>query len=256
VAADGPERNGVFTRYLLKHMIEPHLPIERVLKRVRIDVARQTNGRQIPWESSSLMGDFYFNPTKAAEIMETSKLSSTVEKQEKTLAAIPETIEEITRYKLAIFPWEIDLYYKRSMNSFYDTYFDALENLLKNYKRILLKYSYYDHDKFGNDIEIIKDLFSEKGGMVWTKKSFFGTPSPNLDGILKIAGKINADLVMLYYSKSTGDDNQSFNSLYLIDTKEKVMIKKEYRANENSLNLFEQKMNELLSQYFRNKRKS
>ena len=256
VAADGPERNGVFTKYLMKHMIEPHLPIERVLKRVRIDVARQTNGRQIPWESSSLMGDFYFNPTKAAEIMETSKLGSTVEKREKTLATIPETIEEITRYKLAIFPWEIDLYYKNSINLFYDTYFDALENLLKSYKSILLKYSYYDHDKFGNGIEIIKDLFSEKGSIVWTKKSFFGTPSPNLDNILKIAAKIDADLVMLYYSKSTGDDNQSFNSLYLVDTKEKVIVKKEYRANENSLNLFEQTMNELLSQYFRNKKKS
>jgi hypothetical protein len=256
VAADGPERNGVFTKYLMEHMIEPHLPIERVLKRVRIDVARQTNGRQIPWESSSLMGDFYFNPTKAAETMETSKLSSPVEKRKKTLAAIPKTREKITRYKLAIFPWKIDLYYKRSINLFYDTYFDALENLLKSYNNILLKYSYYDHDKFGNDIEIIKDLFSEKGGIVWTKKSFFGTPSPNLDGILKIAAKINADLVMLYYTKSTGDDGQSFNSLYLVDTNEKVIIKKEYRAIEYSLNPFEQTMEELLSQYFRNKKKS
>jgi len=256
VAADGPERNGVFTKYLIKHMIEPDLPIERVLKRVRIDVARQTNGRQIPWESSSLMGDFYFNPAKAAEIMETSKLSSPVEKRKKTLAAIPKIREENTRYKLAIFPWEIDLYYKRSINLFYDMYFDALENLLKSYNNILLKYSYYDHDKFGNDIEIIKDLFSEKGGIVWTKKSFFGTPSPNLDGILKIAAKINADLVMLYYFKSTGDDEQSFNSLYIVDTKEKVIIKKEFRAYENSLDLFEQTAKELLSQYFRNKTKS
>jgi len=41
--------NGVFAKYLMEHMIEPYLPIEQVLKRVRIAVARQTNGRQIPW---------------------------------------------------------------------------------------------------------------------------------------------------------------------------------------------------------------
>jgi hypothetical protein len=75
VAADGPERNGIFTKYLIKHMMTPNLLIEQVLKRVRIDVARQTNGRQIPWESSSLMGDFYFNSNKSTSKTEVSKKS-------------------------------------------------------------------------------------------------------------------------------------------------------------------------------------
>jgi len=71
VASDGPDRNGIFTKYLIQHMMVPDLSIENLLKRVRIDVAKQTNGRQIPWESSSLMGDFSFNQksitiTKAA----------------------------------------------------------------------------------------------------------------------------------------------------------------------------------------------
>jgi hypothetical protein len=65
VAADGSERNGIFTKYLMKHMIEPNLPIELVLKQARIDVARATGGRQIPWEASSLMGNFYFNLEKS-----------------------------------------------------------------------------------------------------------------------------------------------------------------------------------------------
>ena len=46
-------------------MIEPNLPIELVLKQARIDVARATGGRQIPWEASSLMGNFYFNLEKS-----------------------------------------------------------------------------------------------------------------------------------------------------------------------------------------------
>ena len=65
VAADGTEKNGIFTKHLIRHMKTPNLPIEQVLKRVRIDVANETNERQIPWESSSLMGDFYFKAEKS-----------------------------------------------------------------------------------------------------------------------------------------------------------------------------------------------
>jgi hypothetical protein len=75
VAADGPDRNGIFTKHLIQHMMTPNLSIEHVLKRVRIDVAKQTNGRQIPWESSSLMGDFYFNSNKSTSKTEVSKKS-------------------------------------------------------------------------------------------------------------------------------------------------------------------------------------
>ena len=75
VAADGTERNGIFTKYLIQHMMTPNLSIEHVLKLVRIDVAEQTNGRQIPWESSSLMGEFCFNPDKSITKIETRSRS-------------------------------------------------------------------------------------------------------------------------------------------------------------------------------------
>jgi len=59
-AADGIGRNGTFTKYLLKHMQRPGEPVELVLKRVRNDVMHETNHRQTPWESSSLVGNFSF----------------------------------------------------------------------------------------------------------------------------------------------------------------------------------------------------
>ena len=64
-AADGQGRNGLYTEKLLKHMGRPGLKIEDVFKQVRIDVAGSTDSRQIPWESSSLMGDFFFQPPGA-----------------------------------------------------------------------------------------------------------------------------------------------------------------------------------------------
>ena len=61
VASDGPGRNGLYTSALLKHMITPGIPIEKMFKRIRIDVVRASGKKQVPWESSSLTGDFFFN---------------------------------------------------------------------------------------------------------------------------------------------------------------------------------------------------
>jgi len=62
VAADGEGRNSPYTENLLKHMGAPGLTIEQVFKRVRVGVEDYTGGRQLPWETSSLRGDFYFEP--------------------------------------------------------------------------------------------------------------------------------------------------------------------------------------------------
>ena len=52
--------NSFFTSSLLKAMNVPGLSIEEVFKQTRKDVVKLSNGLQIPWESSSLLGDFYF----------------------------------------------------------------------------------------------------------------------------------------------------------------------------------------------------
>ena len=60
-AADGNGSNGVYTSELIKQISIPNLPIESVFKKVRANVAKLTGDAQIPWESTSLVGDFYFN---------------------------------------------------------------------------------------------------------------------------------------------------------------------------------------------------
>ena len=61
VALDGDGENGVYTGALLEAMQLPGLKIEEVFKRVRIAVREISEYQQVPWESSSLTGDFYFN---------------------------------------------------------------------------------------------------------------------------------------------------------------------------------------------------
>lgn len=67
VASDGPDSsNGVYTQELLRFMRVPGLSIEEVFKRVRVAVRERTQGRQTPWEESSLTADFYFTPPEAS----------------------------------------------------------------------------------------------------------------------------------------------------------------------------------------------
>ena len=67
-ALDGDGDNSPFTSALIKHGQEPGVPIEQVLKRVRVAVSEATNRQQYPWESSSLTGEFAFFPDqKSAE---------------------------------------------------------------------------------------------------------------------------------------------------------------------------------------------
>jgi uncharacterized caspase-like protein len=59
-AADGSASNGLYTGELLRFMNTPGLKVEDVFKRTRVAVKQASAGRQIPWESTSLEGDFYF----------------------------------------------------------------------------------------------------------------------------------------------------------------------------------------------------
>ncbi|MRV70864.1 hypothetical protein GJ700_03910 [Duganella sp. FT92W] len=62
-ASDGSGANGLYTAQLLAAMAEPGMKVEDVFKRVREGVQAESDGKQTPWEMSSITGNFYFNPT-------------------------------------------------------------------------------------------------------------------------------------------------------------------------------------------------
>lgn len=93
VAADGSGRNGLYTSKLLKHMMTPGLLIERVFKNVRIEVMNESKKRQVPWESSSLTGDFYFKKA----YLSSDKIST-----QPALAPVKTREEHIQRRKIRV----------------------------------------------------------------------------------------------------------------------------------------------------------
>ncbi|MDP9010886.1 MAG: caspase family protein [Pseudomonadota bacterium] len=73
VAADGSGRNSPYTQALSQAMRDLREPVEQVFKHVRVGVMSATSGKQVPWESSSLTGDFYFAaPNKIAPVASTA----------------------------------------------------------------------------------------------------------------------------------------------------------------------------------------
>ena len=61
VALDGANgKHSIYAKHLLAHLATPGLPIEQLLKKVRIAVAEETQRVQVPWESSSLTTEFCF----------------------------------------------------------------------------------------------------------------------------------------------------------------------------------------------------
>lgn len=63
-AADGTGRNGLYTKHLLRSLETQDSDIDRVFGRVRTGVVQDTNGEQVPWTSSSVVGSFYFDVTE------------------------------------------------------------------------------------------------------------------------------------------------------------------------------------------------
>jgi len=51
------DRNGIYTKFLLESLAIPNLSVEQVFKNTRTNVISSTEGRQVPWDLSSLHGE-------------------------------------------------------------------------------------------------------------------------------------------------------------------------------------------------------
>jgi uncharacterized caspase-like protein len=100
VASDGLGKNGLYTEYLVREIERPGLKVEDVFKRVRAAVRQASNGRQVPWENTSLEGDFYFRPGESAEAavsMQEARRRQEAEIQRAVAEALSRSKEEAER---------------------------------------------------------------------------------------------------------------------------------------------------------------
>ncbi|WP_419891597.1 caspase family protein [Paenibacillus xylanexedens] len=69
-ASDGKDNNGLFTKHLVNNIRTPGQTIEKLFKEIRVSVMEESDNRQIPWEHSSLVGEFHFMETNSKELIE------------------------------------------------------------------------------------------------------------------------------------------------------------------------------------------
>ena len=106
IALDGEGRHAPYTEALLKAMDTPGLRVEDVFKQVRINVLKTTASKQIPWESSSLTGDFVFRPARAgvAERQEQKVGADEVATLRDSMAALQKQLTELRDGRAAAAP--------------------------------------------------------------------------------------------------------------------------------------------------------
>lgn len=72
VANDGDGANGIYTSELVAAIKRPGLSMEEAFKQARGRVIQRTQGKQTPWESSSVVGEFSFKPAAAQRVASAS----------------------------------------------------------------------------------------------------------------------------------------------------------------------------------------
>lgn len=96
----GEERNGVFTGSLLFELRNnPTSNLSELLIKVRNRVIDKSNGEQIPWESSSLTGQFFFEASTMQSEKGKEESSITFEEYKNTESDLKKLIESKAEYR-------------------------------------------------------------------------------------------------------------------------------------------------------------
>ena len=162
VAADGTGRNGLYTSVLLKHIDTTGIDLPHLFMRVRKDVVKETNRKQVPWESSSLIGDFYFSQQRGVAVTSKPNKSNIappknkkVEPQKQVIASIApaEAQTKIILRKEA----------KKSLSEY------SLKNMIHQYnfyERSINRSGRFENNFVDNKDGTITDLAT---GLMWQK---------------------------------------------------------------------------------------
>ncbi len=102
VASDGGGRNGLYTGTLLKHIREKNVDIMKMLQLVRADVMKQSDNKQVPFDESSIVGDFYFAGHKTTSPDNVTTSNPQPVTPETATPRMPSADDILTKYSKAI----------------------------------------------------------------------------------------------------------------------------------------------------------
>lgn len=132
-AFDGEGKNSPYTSAFLRLGNERNLPIEQFFKKVRLVVNDVTEGKQTPWESSSLTSDFYFfgdTAVAAAQTVDPAIKQANASANRPVQVASMRTRAPRDAYNMAITEGSVE-YYQEFVRIYpYDPFADHIRRLL------------------------------------------------------------------------------------------------------------------------------
>jgi formylglycine-generating enzyme required for sulfatase activity len=105
VALDGEGANSPYSQALATAIENKQLPLELLFRQVRVEVMNQTGNKQVPWDSSSLTGEFYFKTPGDAPIAGATPAPAPAPTQSAAVQPPPATLQEpLTRSQSLALP--------------------------------------------------------------------------------------------------------------------------------------------------------
>lgn len=132
-ALDGEGKNSPYTEAFMRAAHEKNLPIEQFFKKVRVAVNDATDGKQTPWESSSLTSDFYFfgdTEVAAAKQIDPAQQANVSANRRTQVAANMRSRTPRDAYGLAIQEGSVEYYQEFVQLYPYDPYAEHIRRLL------------------------------------------------------------------------------------------------------------------------------
>jgi hypothetical protein len=159
-AFDGDGTNSPYTSAFLRLGREPNLPIEQFFKKVRLAVNDVTEGKQTPWESSSLTSDFYFfgeTAVAAAKTVDSVQSAKASANRPVQVAQNLRTRTPREAYNMAIAEGSTE-YYQEFVRIYpYDPYADHIRRLLT----LRLMTIAWHHAVVANSPVVYKEFYSK-----------------------------------------------------------------------------------------------
>lgn len=220
IAVDGSGRNGLYTGYLLEYMAVPDLEIGRLFREVRKAVVRASGKKQIPWKSSSLMGDFYFSNTKKAASQPARGIVVREKEARPMIAAIAPSAsgrqEMQHRYRMAIFPLNL---YTSADNQYYVDPVEiagikGIAAAAMDEDRLVLQYCYRKLKGVTGDVTSLQAALKTDEINAWKRNTMFSPLTPDWAAIRKAGLEIGANPIVIL----EGDTSRGHYTCYLYDT--------------------------------------
>lgn len=126
VALDGTGRNSPFAAALTQGIRAPGRNLTAMMIGVRKQVLAETEGKQVPWDHSALVGDFYFNaaavPEPPIDVNAANKRLKELEEQLKAKADQQSTVNLVKIENLKERVRQIDEANKETQQQMFDTF--------------------------------------------------------------------------------------------------------------------------------------